>query len=120
MLKGAIPLLHVNAVSEVEAFYCKRLGFTVRSTYRLDPEKADPAYVVVSRDRALLHLSSFSGDGVAGGVVTVPVSDIGELLGELVAAGIDVGEGIMEQSWGDREVYIRDLSGNAVRFQEAK
>jgi hypothetical protein len=30
---------------------------------------------------------------------------------------VDVGSGVMDQDWGNREVYVRDPAGNAIRFQ---
>ncbi|MGE0152232.1 MAG: glyoxalase superfamily protein [Reyranellaceae bacterium] len=117
MFKAAIPLLRVQASRAALDFYCGRLGFTRRSTYQPDPAREDPAYHVLVREAAMLHVSSFSGDGVAGGVVTVAVDDIEALHGELLGKGVDTQNGIMAQDWGNREVYVRDPAGNTIRFQ---
>lgn len=117
MLKAAIPLVHVRSSDEALAFYRGRLGFSVLSTYRQVPDSPDPAYHVAMRDGAVIHISSFSGDGIAGGVVTIVVDDIDALHAELVGKGVDVGTGVMDQTWGNREVYVRDPTGNAIRFQ---
>lgn len=117
MLKCAIPLLRVRSASAVDRFYCGKLGFRVLSTYRPRSDAADPAYCVLARDGALVHVSSFPGDGAIGHVVTISVDDIEGLFDELIAAGIDTGDGIMDQSWGDREIYVRDPDGNGIRFQ---
>lgn len=119
MFKAAIPLVHVASSQEAMDFYRDRLGFAVRSTYRLDASRDDPAYHVMVRDEAILHVSSFSGDGVAGGVVNFVVTDIEQLHDDLVRRGVDVGAGVMDQTWGTREVYVRDPSGNKIRFQAA-
>jgi hypothetical protein len=70
VLKLAIPLLHVSSALEAEDFYCSRLGFRRRFAYRVDETKADPCFLGLSRDGVWLHVSSFSGDGVSGGVAS--------------------------------------------------
>lgn len=117
MFKAAIALVRINSTAEALPFYRDKLGFTLISTYQPDPNRLDPAYHVAARDSALLHISSFPGDGVVGGVVTITVDNIVALHGELVGKGVDVGDGILDQSWGNREVYVRDPDGNSVRFQ---
>lgn len=117
MLKSATPLLHVPETAGALHFYRDRLGFVVRSTYRPHGDRADPSYHVLARDGAILHISSFPGDGVAGNVVTIVVEDIHALHDELVRNSVDVGSGIMDQAWGDREIYVRDPAGNQLRFQ---
>lgn len=117
MLTAAIPLLHVESSLKALAFYRDALGFAVQSIYRPEAGRADPAYLVMKRDGAILHVSSFPGDGAAGGVVTIAVTDIGQVHEDLVRRGVDAGPGIMNQSWGNREVYVRDPAGNTLRFQ---
>jgi len=117
MLKAAIPLIRVRSSSEALEFYRDKLGFEVRSTYRASRDNDDPAYHVMTRGGATIHVSSFPADGVVGGVTTIVVTDIEELHDELIGKAIDVGLGIMDQPWGDREVYVRDAVGNTLRFQ---
>jgi len=116
MFKAAIPIFRTGSISAARTFYCDVLGFSVQSTYR-PGESDDPAYMVLRRDAAVMHLSSFPGDGVFGNVVTLLVDDIETLHAQLSGRGVDVGEGIMNQDWGDRELYVRDPDGNAIRFQ---
>jgi len=68
LLKLAIPLLHVSNSAQAEDFYCSRLGFRRHFAYRVDDTRVDPCFLGLSRDGVWLHLSSFSGDGVSGGV----------------------------------------------------
>ncbi len=117
MFKASIPLINVRSGGNALNFYCDHLGFMVQSTYRPHADLADPAYHVIARDGAIIHVSSFSGDGVAGGVVTIIVDDIGKLHDELVGRGVDVGTGVMHQTWGNKEVYVTDPDGNKIRFQ---
>ena len=72
----------------------------------------------VSRDGVWLHASSFSGDGVSGGVANVIVEDVDALHAELVAKGARIVTGPVDQTWGSREVYVKDADGNCIRFIE--
>jgi uncharacterized glyoxalase superfamily protein PhnB len=71
------------------------------------------------RDEAELHLSSFSGDGVSGGVVFLLVKDVDALQVELVAKGVQIALEPTDQSWGNREMYVVDADGNSIRFVHA-
>jgi uncharacterized glyoxalase superfamily protein PhnB len=93
MLKLAIPLLHISDSAAAEDFYCNRLGFQREFTHRAVEAKVDPCYMGVTRDGIWLHLSSFSGDGVSGGVVNLLVEDVDALHGELVAKGVRIDTG---------------------------
>ncbi len=74
--------------------------------------------VGLSRDEAFLHVSSFPGDGVSGGVVNLPVDDVDSLYAEFVTAGVQIAVGPVDQTWGTREMYIRDPDNNSLRFQQ--
>lgn len=116
MLKLAIPLLHVSNSVEAEEFYCGRLGFRRHFAYRVDDTRADPCFLGLSRDGVWLHLSSFSGDGVAGGVAGFLVDDVDALHAELVARHVPIALAPTDQTWGNREMYVRDGDGNSLRF----
>lgn len=120
MLKFAIPVLHVGSSRAAEEFYCDQLGFRLRFAYRLDETRPDPCYMGVTRDGVWLHLSSFSGDGVSGGVVYLAVEDVDALHRELASKGVPIDTGPVDQTWGNREMYVKDADQNSVRFvQEA-
>jgi uncharacterized glyoxalase superfamily protein PhnB len=116
VFKYAIPVLHVSSSVAAEEFYCKRLGFQRQFAYRLDETKPDPCYMGLARDAAWLHLSSFSGDGVSGGVVYLAVDDVDALHAELVAKGVRIDTEPVDQTWGNREMYVKDLDRNSIRF----
>lgn len=116
MLKLAIPVLHVSRSEAAEEFYCARLGFRLEFAYRPDPARTDPCYMGLSRDDAWLHLSSFSGDGVAGGVVFLLVDDVDALHEELLGKGVRIDLAPTDQTWGNREMYVRDPDNNSLRF----
>lgn len=121
MLKFAIPVLHVSNSAQAEEFYCTQLGFKKEFTNRSDEKTPDPCYMGVSRDGVWLHLSSFSGDGVAGGVANIYVDDVDALFAEFAARGVRIDLRPTDQSWGTREMYVKDTDGNCLRFvQERK
>jgi uncharacterized glyoxalase superfamily protein PhnB len=116
VIKLAIPLLHVSNSAAAEDFCCKRLGFRREFAHRGDETKSDPCYMGVTRDGVWLHLSSFSDDGVSGGVVNLLVEDVDTLHAELVAKGVRIDTGPVDQTWGTREMYVKDADGNSIRF----
>jgi catechol 2,3-dioxygenase-like lactoylglutathione lyase family enzyme len=116
MFKAAIPVLHVSSAADAEEFYCKRLGFRQSFAYRFDEAQPDPCYMGLIRDEVRLHVSSFVGDGVPGGVVFLVVADVDALHAELKAKGVAIDLEPTDQSWGNREMYVRDPDGNSIRF----
>lgn len=116
MFKLAIPLLHVSNSAAAEDFYCNRLGFRREFAHRSDGTKSDPCYMGLTRDGVWIHVSSFSGDGVSGGVVNLLVEDVDTLHAELVAKGVRIDTGPVDQTWGTREMYVKDADGNSIRF----
>jgi uncharacterized protein YndB with AHSA1/START domain len=109
MLKATIPLLHVSSTAAAEQFYCGKLGCRVEFNHQ--------GYMGVSRDGILLHLSSLSGDGVAGNAVNVVVDDVDALQAEFAAKGVTIAVGPVDQTWGTREMYVKDADGNSIRFR---
>jgi catechol 2,3-dioxygenase-like lactoylglutathione lyase family enzyme len=118
MLRLAIPVLHVASSVVGEEFYCTLLGFEREFAYR-PTEAADPGYLGLKRDEARLHLSSFSGDGVAGGLVYLLVDDVDGLHRELRDRGVRIDMPPTDQSWGNREMYVRDPDNNKIAFVQS-
>jgi uncharacterized glyoxalase superfamily protein PhnB len=118
-MRTAIPLLHVTSAEAAKHFHCDLLGFRLISAYRPDPASPDPCYLDVKRGGARLQLSSFPGDGVAGGVASIPVSRVDRLYAELVGRGVSIDTPPISQAWGNREMYVKDVDGNALRFQQS-
>lgn len=116
MFKLAIPVLHVKSSAAAEEFYCNRLGFRRHFAYRVDENKPDPCYMGLARDDAWLHLSSFSGDGISGSVVYLLVDDVDGLHEELRRKGVRIDLEPTDQTWGNREMYVKDSDGNSIRF----
>jgi len=116
MFKTAIPVLHVSSSAIVDEFYCGLLGFSRQFAYRVDETKADPCYVGIARDNVWLHVSSFPGDGVSGGVVFLVVDDVDSLHEELLRKNLRIDLKPTDQTWGNREMYMKDSDGNSIRF----
>jgi catechol 2,3-dioxygenase-like lactoylglutathione lyase family enzyme len=115
-LLKATPLVHVNSSEAAEAFYGTQLGFTLAWQYRPQAPAADPGYLGFERDGVELHVSSFSGDGVVGGVTSFEVRDVDALYEEFKIKGVAFELPPCDQSWGNREMYLRDADGNSIRF----
>lgn len=116
MFKQAIPVLHVSSSAQAEKFY-EQLGFQLEFAYR-PFGGVDPCYMGFARDGAQFHVSSFSGDGVSGGVIVLLVSDVDAIHGELVAKGVAIDTGPVNQDWGNRELYVKDADRNSIRFTQ--
>jgi catechol 2,3-dioxygenase-like lactoylglutathione lyase family enzyme len=118
MFRRAIPVLHVSSSALAERFYCDGLGFRQRFAYRPDEPRVDPCYMGLERDAVVLHVSSFPGDGVSGGVANFIVGDVDALHEELRSRGVPIDLEPVDQSWGNREMYVMDADGNSIRFVE--
>jgi catechol 2,3-dioxygenase-like lactoylglutathione lyase family enzyme len=116
------PVIKVTDFARALDFYCRTLGFLEDFRYSAGPD--GPSLAGVSLDGCQIHLSTFAGDGVIGGAAYCYVDDVDALFGRFLAAGFrtpgkpdsPVEEGPVDQTWGMREVYVRDPDGNALRF----
>lgn len=116
MIRFAVPLLHVSNAAEAVEFYCTRLGFRLEFSHRPDGVETDPCYMGISCDGVWMNLSSFSGDGAAGGVANLMVDDVDGLHAEFVGKGIPIDLAPVDQTWGSREMYVKDADRNCLRF----
>ena len=116
-----VPTVKCRAMADAVAFYTGVLDFELVGTW---PGAGDPAFSVLTREGGELHLSSHSGDGVYGQAVAVLVEDADFLFAAFVARGLEVParpespvhQAPLDQSWGTREFYVDDPSGNTLRF----
>jgi glyoxalase superfamily protein len=90
MFETALPIIRVSSSATAEEFYCKRLGFTVLSSWRANATLDDPRYLTLVRDGARLHLHSFPSGTVGAAAVYVFVDDIDGLYAELSSRGIRI------------------------------
>jgi uncharacterized glyoxalase superfamily protein PhnB len=114
-LLSSVPVLHVSSSAAAEEFYCQRLGFIRRWAWRPGPGE-EPGFIGLERDGVPLHISSFSGDGVSGCAVSFFVKNVDALFAEFSARGVRVELEPCDQTWGNREMYVRDPDNNSLRF----
>ena len=116
MIKVAVPLLQVSNSALAKDFYCNQLGFHHEFSHCAGEAGSDPCYMGVTRDGVWLNLSSFSGDGVAGGTANLFVDDVDALHAEFISKGVPIDTGPVDQTWGSREMYVKDADRNCLRF----
>ena len=114
-IKRIVPIIKVSDIESAVHFYCSVLGFSKNFQYSNAPD--GPHYVGLSLDGHQLHLSTFAGDSVRGSATYFYVDDVDALYAELRSRGL--GKAHLEptdQTWGLRELYVRDRDGNTLRF----
>ncbi len=118
-----IPTFTVRDMREAVAFHTEVLDFQL--AYLMS--ETAPFYAVLTRGTDELHLSLRSGAGPCGhGSAIVVCEDVDALFAAFKARGLQVParpdspvhEGPLDQTWGAREVYIDDPSGNTLCFQQ--
>jgi uncharacterized glyoxalase superfamily protein PhnB len=110
-----VPILKVRDIDRAIDFYCRLLG--CREEFRYHPSDHGPSYAGLLFDGQRLHLSTFGGDSVAGAAVYFYVDDVDALYQRFRSAGLAKVElEPTNQDWRQREMYIRDPDGNALRF----
>jgi catechol 2,3-dioxygenase-like lactoylglutathione lyase family enzyme len=121
-VKRVVPIIRVTNIEKAVDFYCSMLGFVADFRYAASPD--GPTYVGVSLDGSQIHLSTFAGDGLVGTATYCYVDDVDALFQRFRAAGLKtpgnpaspVEDGPVDQTWGMRELYVRDPDGNTLRF----
>lgn len=114
----AIPLFHVSSTPRALRHYVEGLGFQIESQNLPDTGASDPAYTCVIRDGLRIHLSAHAGDGGSSSMANVVVCDVDGLHREFVSRGVEIHLVPTDQTWGTREMYVRDPDGNTLRFQQ--
>ena len=114
-----IPVVHCHSMHYAVVFYTKVLDFELIGRW---PDLGDPAYSLLMREGQELQLSSHRGEGVAGQAIIVLTKDIDALFMKFRVRGLapvsdsPVHLGPTDQTWGTREFYVYDPSGNTLRF----
>lgn len=118
-----IPLLMIRDIGEAIAFHTEILDFVLAFVSPAD----NPFYAVLKRNGEELHLN-LRPTGSAPGTSSVIVlcDDVDALFRSFVARGLlvptrtnsPVHLAPLDQSWGTREIYIDDPSGNTMIYQQ--
>jgi len=114
----AIPIIRCRSMRESIVFYTRVLDFKIKYA---GASSEDPVVVIVN-GTAELQLSII--DGVFGTPVNIRVDDIDGLFQKYLSRGLNtaakkespVHQGPLDQSWGTREFYVNDPSGNTLRL----
>ena len=115
-----IPILRCLNMKEAIDFYTNILDFKLKSPNA----SADDWVVDLVNGEAELGLTSLEGDQKLGINVYVRVDEVDNLFKKYVSRGLvvpnrpesPVHNGPLDQSWGMREFYVNDPSGNTLRF----
>lgn len=120
-----IPTVRCRRMAAAVDFYTRILDFECVDG---GPEEGDPSFSVLTREGAVLFLSSHRGDGTFGQVVVVSTDDVDAVFRQFRARGLltpgnpdapaEVHEGPLDQTWGTREFYVNDPDGNTLRFTQ--
>ena len=114
-----VPTLRMFSIEKTKEFYLDFLDFKIDWEHRF--EKDAPTYMQISRGPLVLHLSEHFGDGVPGSAVYVYMKGLDDFHRALTAKNYrHARPGILDQTWGMREINLTDPSGNKLRFGEAK
>jgi catechol 2,3-dioxygenase-like lactoylglutathione lyase family enzyme len=118
-----IPTFTVRDIREAIAFYTNVLDFEL--AFLMNEEA--PFYAGLTRQGDELRLSLHTERRPAGQCSTIVVcEDVDALFASFKARGLSVParpdspvhQGPLDQTWGTREVYIDDPSGNTLCFQQ--
>jgi uncharacterized glyoxalase superfamily protein PhnB len=116
MITSAIPVIAVSDSTQAEDYYFRILGFEKMFAYRPDPARQDPCYLGVARDGVWLHLQSFKPARAGMTDAFLWVTDVDQLHSELAARGAVIQLPPTNQTWGTRELGVRDPDGNVLVF----
>jgi catechol 2,3-dioxygenase-like lactoylglutathione lyase family enzyme len=109
-----VPIIKVADIRAALDFYCAVLGFS--KDFHYSNAGGGPDYVGVSLDGHQLHLSTFPGDGSGATATYFYVDDVDALFLGFRARGLEAELEPTDQTWGLREMYLRDPDGNTLRF----
>ena len=113
-----IPLLRCNDLKEAISFYTNVLDFTLKY-----PSESDDEWVIeIINNDAEIILASM--DGTPRISIYVRVDDVNAIFKKYVDRGLivpnnpnsPVHNSPIDQTWGLREFYVNDPSGNTLRF----
>lgn len=110
-----IPIFRSFDEAKAREFYVGFLGFEVTFEHRFDDNS--PLYLGLRLGACELHLSEHFGDGTPGAVIRVEVANLDDYCAALNAKAYrHARPGILEQTWGMREMPISDPAGNKIIF----
>ncbi len=112
-LSHCVPTLQVKDAAKSCSFYCDVLGFKKNWEHRFGP--GFPLFVSISRGPVTLFLTEHP-ESAFGALVYFYTQNIDSLSSEFASKGAVLDFGPTDQPWGVREVHLRDIDGNKLRF----
>ena len=120
-----VPVVKCSDLSRSIRFYTEVLDFERKWPGYADTETANGVAHLVKAG-AELQLSRHAGDGVFGSLQRVFVDDVDERYRTFRARGLDTTQrpespihtAPVDQTWGNRELYVKDPDGNSIRFTQ--
>jgi uncharacterized glyoxalase superfamily protein PhnB len=117
-----IPLFKCRNMQEAIDFYTQILDFK----QKYPEETADDPVVDLINEGAELQLTQHESDNLYGSVINIAVNDIDERFQRYLDRGLDISDKAnspvhqspINQTWGSREFYVTDPSGNTLRFRQ--
>ena len=116
MISSAIPVIAVSDSVRAEDYYCRVLGFERMFVYPPGVGGGEPRYLGVARDGVWLHLQSYKRERAGMTDAFLWVEDVDRLYEEVRGRGAVVQLPPTDQTWGTREMGVRDPDGNVMVF----
>jgi uncharacterized glyoxalase superfamily protein PhnB len=119
-----IPLLRVLNIKEAIIFYTEILDFVLK-----DPDDVENEWGIhIVHGKAEIQLTKGEEDQKLGIAIYVLVHNIDALFEKYISRGLDtslkanspVHQAPLLQTWGTKEFYVTDPSGNTLRFVEVE
>jgi uncharacterized glyoxalase superfamily protein PhnB len=115
-----IPLLRCKAMKEAIKFYTEILDFQLKYA----DESEEDSVVDLVNGEAEIQLTTI--EGMYGIAINVNVDELDNLFQKYINRGLivpnnpnsPVHNGPIDQTWGMREFYVTDPSGNTLRFRK--
>jgi uncharacterized glyoxalase superfamily protein PhnB len=113
-----VPILKIRNMEEAVSFYTRILDFELK--YPDEPLNEWGVDLVNGESEIVLSCT----DGFFGVTINVYVAEVDMLFAKYIERGLDVSakkespvhQGPLNQTWGTREFYVTDASGNTLRF----
>lgn len=116
MIRSAIPLIAITDSTRTEDYYTRVLGFERTFAHRPDPQRTDPCYLGMARDGVSIHLESYKPERAGLTDAFFWVEDVDGLHREIATRGAIIQMPPTDQTWGTRELHVRDPDGNVLCF----
>lgn len=123
MMQVMIPIFKVGDMRAAIKFYTEVLDFEMT-----DPDDtADSPVVDLGNGGANFQITTHESERLFGSVANIWVDDVDALFAKYLSRGLDIShvrnspvqQGPVNQTWGRREVYVKDADGNTLRFVKA-